>query len=115
MMISPTGQIIVPATCPGSILVDFITNNFEVSRTRAKTYKETKHLEKELHRVVTEKYSLMSLTKDDAVSPANMIECLEKLLLEDRVQFAKDQNLLIAHYYSVLSDGTLCIPWNWSF
>lgn len=115
MMISPTGQIIVPATCPGSILVDFITTNLKVARDRAKTYKETKHVERELHKLVTQKYSLMSLNKDDAISPANMIECLEKLLLlDDGIRIGKDQNLMIDHYYSVLSDGTICIPWNWT-
>lgn len=115
MMISPTGQIIVPSTCPGSILVDFITTNLQLSSDRAKTYRDTKHVERELHSQVMKKYELRTLNKDDAISPANMIECLEHLLLEQRLSFRSDQNLMITHYYSVLSDGTICIPWNWTF
>lgn len=38
MMISPTGQIIVPSTCPGSLLVDFITSNLKESKERAEDY-----------------------------------------------------------------------------
>lgn len=115
MMVSPTGQIIVPATCPGSILVDFITNHLEEAKERAETYRTTKHVEKDLQEKVKAKYGLASLNKDDAVTPSNMIVCLEQLLLEERVHFSRDQNLSITHYYSVLSDGTICIPWNWTY
>lgn len=115
MMISPTGQIIVPSTCPGSILVDFITSNLEVSKDRAQLYRETKHVERELHAKVMAKYRLKSLGKDDAITPANMIACLEQLVMEERVSLGQDQHLSITHYYSVLSDGTVCIPWDWSY
>lgn len=115
MMVSPTGQIIVPATCPGSILVDFISQHLDESKERAETYKNTKHVERDLQERVRVKYGLKSLTKDDAITPANMIVCLEQLLLEDRVTFRQDQHLSITHYYSVLSDGTICIPWNWTY
>lgn len=29
LMVSPTGQFIVPSTCPGFLLVNFITENME--------------------------------------------------------------------------------------
>ena len=115
MMVSPTGQLIVPSTCPGSILVDFISSNLEKAKERAETYRNTKHVERDLHAKVVEKYRLSSLHKDDSVAPANMIKCLEELLREDRVSFEADQHLNITHYYSVLSDGTICIPWNWTY
>lgn len=115
MMISPTGQIIVPSTCPGSILVDFITKHLDNSRERAEAYRTTKHIERDLHAKVVAKYHLTSLKKDDAVTPEHMIACLEQLLREDRVSFGRDQQLLITHYYSVMSDGIICIPWDWTY
>lgn len=40
-----------------------------------------------------------------------MIECLERLLASG-IQL-NDIDLVITHYYSVLGDGTVCIPHNW--
>lgn len=114
-MISPTGQIIVPSTCPGSILVDFITAHMEEAKERAQLYRDTKYVERDLHAKVMAKYRLQSLGKDDAITPANMIACLEQLLMEERVSLGQDQHLSITHYYSVQGDGTVCIPWNWTY
>lgn len=55
---------------------------------------------------------LTSLTKDDAITPDKMIDCLKRLL-DHNVQFEEQMVLHITHYYSVLADGTICIPWNW--
>lgn len=38
-MVSPTGQFIVPATIPGSLLVNFITNNLEDASQKITDYK----------------------------------------------------------------------------
>lgn len=76
----------------------------------------TKHVERDLHEKVLAKYKLHSLSKDDSISPACMITCLEHLLAssdDSRLTFA-NIDLQITHYYSVLSDGTVCIPYNWT-
>lgn len=39
-MVSPTGQFIVPSTCPGSLLVDFITDNLSDAAHRTSVYKQ---------------------------------------------------------------------------
>lgn len=38
LMISPTGQIILPSTCPCFLLVDFISNNMEKALERREIY-----------------------------------------------------------------------------
>lgn len=38
LMISPTGQIIIPSTCPGSLLIDFITTNLEEAAEKQRIY-----------------------------------------------------------------------------
>lgn len=55
--------------------------------------------------------NLKSLTKDDSIDPSKMIECLNKLL-KSEINL-RNTILYITHYYSVLSDGTVCIPWDW--
>lgn len=69
-------------------------------------------MEKDLHEQCIRQLSLKSLTKDDSVDPGKMIDCLNRLLKAD----VNMQNtiLLITNYYSVLSDGTVCIPWDWT-
>lgn len=32
LMVTPTGQLITPSSCPGPILVDFISKNLETAR-----------------------------------------------------------------------------------
>lgn len=38
LMVNPTGQFIAPATCPGFLLVDFITNHMDEALEFSKQY-----------------------------------------------------------------------------
>ncbi|XP_053693984.1 T-cell activation inhibitor, mitochondrial [Sabethes cyaneus] len=112
LMVSPTGQLIVPATCPGTLLVDFLTNHLEESLQKQQSYDRQKHVERDLHTRCIKQFQLVSLDKDDSVTPDRMIECLEKMIATDGLEL-NDIHLNITTYYSVLTDGTVCIPWNW--
>lgn len=39
LMVSPTGQLIAPSTCPGSILVDFLTTHMDEATRKMEEYK----------------------------------------------------------------------------
>lgn len=110
-MLSPTGQFISPARCPGSILVDFITKNLELARENTKFYKKNKYVERELHKKSILDLECSTLKKDDSVTPERMIDCLERLS-SNGIKM-KNLDLHITHYYSVLADGTVCIPYDW--
>lgn len=112
LMVSPTGQFIAPATCPGSILIDFLTTHLDEAKEKSKQYNTNKHVEKELFEKCIEKFHLQSLKKDDSVTPEKMIKCLDRLLVSN-VENLSGAHLNVANYYSVLSDGTVCIPWDW--
>lgn len=56
------------------------------------------------------KLGAQSLLKDDMITPELMIDCMERLLKSDMK--LDNLNLHITTYYSILSDGTVCIPWN---
>lgn len=110
-MVSPTGQFIVPATYPGSLLVDFITRHIDEARSKQKAYSTNKYIERDLESQCLNQLGLLSLTKDDSVTPEKMIDCLKRLLETD-ANF-KRLHLHITNYYSVLADGTVCVPYDW--
>ncbi|XP_013105159.1 T-cell activation inhibitor, mitochondrial [Stomoxys calcitrans] len=113
LMVSPTGQLIAPATCPGFMLVDFISTNMPIAKERMAKYQEEKHIERELTKRCIEEMRLKSLTKDDSVTPEKMIGTLNDLLKCNKTQFS-DLDLHITNYYSVLTDGIVCIPWDFN-
>lgn len=68
-----------------------------------------------MHKQCIDELSLAALHKGDNVTPDLMIKCCEKLLHHKHdLQNLKHIHLNITNYYSVLADGTVCIPWNWN-
>lgn len=39
-MVSPTGQFIAPSTCPGGILVDFLTTHMDEANEKMRNYEK---------------------------------------------------------------------------
>ncbi|KAM7357022.1 T-cell activation inhibitor, mitochondrial isoform 2-T6 [Cochliomyia hominivorax] len=111
LMVSPTGQLIAPATCPGFMLVDFITTHLAVAKQYNKKYQEEKHIERDLTTKCIQQLGLKTLTKDDSVTPEKMIQSLNALVKIKSTSF-KGLQLHITNYYSVLTDGIVCIPWD---
>lgn len=75
-----------------------------------------KELEKELYILVKKELKLNGLHKDDAITPELMIACCNRLLEnKNDLQNFNNLNLNITTYYSVLTNGVVCIPWNWNF
>ncbi|KAL0880994.1 hypothetical protein ABMA27_002145 [Loxostege sticticalis] len=114
LMVSPTGQFITPSSCPASELIPFISKNLDEATTLMTQYSINKHVEKALYNEVKERFGLLELHKDDSITPALMILCCQRLLTRvDKIGMKLQGNILyITHYYSVLSDGVLCIPWD---
>ncbi|XP_053612432.1 T-cell activation inhibitor, mitochondrial isoform X2 [Plodia interpunctella] len=114
LMVSPTGQFITPASCPAAELVAFIGEHIDDATLRMTEYSINKHIEKALYKEVKERFGLLELHKDDSITPALMILCCQRLLTRaDKLHSKLQGNILyITHYYSVLSDGVLCIPWD---
>lgn len=110
LMLSPTGQLITPSTCPGFLLVDFITRHLDEATVRQEAYNRHKYIERDYHKKCMEELGFSTLLKDDNITPELMIECMERLL-KSGLKF-NNLNFYITSYYSILSDGTICIPWN---
>ncbi|GLG96803.1 T-cell activation inhibitor, mitochondrial [Gryllus bimaculatus] len=115
LMVSPTGQFIVPASCPGSLVVSFIDGNMEEATSLLLRYKSNKHVERDLVQQCVDEFQLAALHKDDNITPELMIACC-KQMLQHQEQLRKNllnTRIWVTNYYSVLSDGEMCIPWNW--
>lgn len=74
-----------------------------------------KHVERELHLKTIKELGLSALNKDDSITPDLMIQCCERLLLHKKhlAPSLEGVMLWVTHYYSVMSDGVLCVPWDW--
>ena len=58
---------------------------------------------------------LIQLDRDESLFSKNVIECCEKLLhnASKLRHLTHGNHIVITRYYSVNSDGVICIPWNW--
>ncbi|XP_024086015.1 T-cell activation inhibitor, mitochondrial isoform X2 [Cimex lectularius] len=115
LMLSPMGQFIVPCSCPSTLLVNFITDNMKEATRLLQQYKEQKQVEKDLYEQCLSDFKLIAFDKDDSITPDPMISCCKRLLgnRHHLKQHLSGVSLTITNYYSVMSDGQMCIPWNW--
>ncbi|XP_055947392.1 T-cell activation inhibitor, mitochondrial-like isoform X1 [Argiope bruennichi] len=116
LMLSPTGQFIVPASCPALVLVDFIGKNMAEADQRLQFYSTMKKEERMLHAQCMAQLGLSALEKDDNITPDLMVQCCRRILRDAAAlgPSLRGLRLRISHYYSVLQDGEICIPWNWN-
>lgn len=112
--VSFTGLFLAPASCSGAELFDFIANNLEIARDRYIKYKKDMSIERKLW--VHCKYALRlhNLSKDDSVTPDKMIVTLRHLLKCQSKSY-QDISIHVTNYYSVLTDGIVCIPWDFMY
>lgn len=68
--------------------------------------------EEDVVSVCVQGLSLRSLSKEPSVSSSQMIPCCRRLL-EKRSPYMQGLHLCVSHFYSVMQDGDLCIPWDW--
>jgi hypothetical protein len=89
--------------------------SFNILLTLIVKYFSNKHVERDLHQRCVEEFELAALQKDDNITPDLMIECCDRLLRHKSVlsPSLKGVHLWVTNYYSVLSDGEMCVPWNW--
>ena len=65
---------------------------------------------------VETEYGISSLTKDFNITKTQMEICCQHLLQDSRNIGVNLEGcrVHIATFYSVMSDGQICIPWNWT-
>ncbi|OQR75687.1 hypothetical protein BIW11_08257 [Tropilaelaps mercedesae] len=115
LMVSPQGEIIVPASCPAQIFVDFLERNLALTEEVMLRHSVSILEEEELRGQLIWKLGLRELSKDDTISSHRMVTCLTNLLVhsDELATRLQDRHLRVSNCFSVLQDGILCIPANW--
>ncbi|XP_074051707.1 T-cell activation inhibitor, mitochondrial isoform X2 [Macrotis lagotis] len=106
------GHFNIPTLCDPVSLQWFIFTKATQARENMKRRDELKEMEKELIQASMKKFSLTKLYKEPSVSSGQMIDCCRRLL-EQSLPRLQGMHVCISHFYSVMQDGDLCIPWNW--
>ncbi|XP_046910211.1 T-cell activation inhibitor, mitochondrial [Dermatophagoides farinae] len=114
LMLSPTGDFIVPASCPISLLIKFIMENLH--KANRLIDKEEFNLEHErvIRKECIETFQMKHLDKDVNITPEQMIDFCRRIL-NDKQEFEdylKNAHIQVSMYYSVMHDGQICVPFN---
>ncbi|XP_021346946.1 T-cell activation inhibitor, mitochondrial-like [Mizuhopecten yessoensis] len=114
LTLSSSGQFIVPATVPGSMIVKFIADNKEMAFTVIQDMELLMRMEDVVQEQCKDRLQLTSISRDESVTPKQMISCCERLL-EDAVYLSalSGGSVRVSNYYAVMKDGGISIPWNW--
>uniref|UniRef100_A0A3Q4FYC8 T cell activation inhibitor, mitochondrial n=1 Tax=Neolamprologus brichardi TaxID=32507 RepID=A0A3Q4FYC8_NEOBR len=106
------GHFIIPIKCDLPALQVFLQNHAPEARRRIQRKNQLQAEEEAVVKLCLETLSLRSLSKEPSVSPAQMIQCCERLL-EQRSPHMQGLQICVSHFYSVMQDGDLCVPWDW--
>ncbi|XP_032988199.1 T-cell activation inhibitor, mitochondrial isoform X1 [Rhinolophus ferrumequinum] len=106
------GHFNIPTLCDPANLQWFILTKAQQAREKLKRKDELKVIENELIQASTKKFSLEKFYKEPSVSSIQMVDCCKRLL-EQPLPYLQGMHLCVSHFYSVMQDGDLCIPWNW--
>ncbi|XP_071175898.1 T-cell activation inhibitor, mitochondrial-like [Mytilus edulis] len=116
MTLSSNGKFVTPSSIPGIVLVKFIAENKDKAYMILQDMALQGGMEKMYKKLCIEEFQLLSLKKEENVSPHKMIHCCERLLYDQIFLQSGLHNskLNIAHYYALMHDGEMTIPWNWT-
>ncbi|KAM9425256.1 T-cell activation inhibitor, mitochondrial isoform 2-T2 [Pholidichthys leucotaenia] len=106
------GHFIIPANCDPLKLQIFLQNNAAEARQRTLHKNQLQSEEAAVVKQCVESLSLRSLCKEPSVSPMQMVLCCRRLL-EQRSPLMQGLHICVSHFYSVMQDGDLCVPWDW--
>ncbi|XP_034340156.1 T-cell activation inhibitor, mitochondrial isoform X3 [Arvicanthis niloticus] len=106
------GHFNIPALSDPASLQSFMRTKAQQARENMTRRERLKVIENELIQASTKKFSLEKLYKEPSISSRQMVDCCKRLL-EQSLPYLHGMHLCVSHFYSVMQDGDLCIPWNW--
>ncbi|XP_036048107.1 T-cell activation inhibitor, mitochondrial isoform X2 [Onychomys torridus] len=106
------GHFNIPALSDPTNLQSFMRSKAQQARENMTRREELKVIENELIQASTKKFSLEKLYKEPSISSRQMVDCCKRLL-QQPLPYLHGMHLCVSHFYSVMQDGDLCIPWNW--
>ncbi|KAM7336785.1 hypothetical protein ACRRTK_002904 [Alexandromys fortis] len=106
------GHFNIPALSDPASLQSFMRSRAQQARENITRREELKVIENELIQASTKKFSLEKFYKEPSISSRQMVDCCRRLL-QLSLPYLHGMHLCVSHFYSVMQDGDLCIPWNW--
>uniref|UniRef100_A0A8C1MYR1 T cell activation inhibitor, mitochondrial n=1 Tax=Cyprinus carpio TaxID=7962 RepID=A0A8C1MYR1_CYPCA len=106
------GHFIIPTMCDTLQLQNFLQSQAQEARRRMRRKDKLEAEEEDIISSCLQDLSLHSLSKEPSVLSSQMIPCCRRLM-EERSPQMQGLHLYISHFYSVMQDGDLCIPWDW--
>nr|ACO11203.1 C3orf23 [Caligus rogercresseyi] len=115
LMIAPSGEFVAPASSPGFLLINFIMEHLDEAHHKLQDFQLKKGEEKRLIRRCKEELGLIQFDKDDSITPDAMIDSCSRLLRAARSMkhLTHGNHFILTRYFSVQSDGSICLPFNW--
>ncbi|XP_023348876.1 T-cell activation inhibitor, mitochondrial [Eurytemora carolleeae] len=117
LMLTPGGVFKIPASTPGFLIVEFISDSIEEARRRIRDHVSHKQEETRLITSCINELGLIQLDKEDSITTTQMIVCCSAMLgrIHKLRHLTHGIHIIVSRYYMVKSDGVICIPWNLSF
>ncbi|XP_023661935.1 T-cell activation inhibitor, mitochondrial isoform X1 [Paramormyrops kingsleyae] len=106
------GHFIIPTVCDTDELPVFLLSRAQEARRLVQDREQLEAEERDMVQRCLGSLSLRSLRKEPSVSSRRMIPCCLRLM-EQRLPQLQGLRVCISHFYSVMQDGDLCIPWDW--
>ncbi|XP_028984444.1 T-cell activation inhibitor, mitochondrial [Betta splendens] len=106
------GHFIIPINCEPHNLQVFLQSHVLDARRRTQLKNQLEQEEEAAMNLCLQTLSLGSLSKEPSVSSTQMILCCKRLL-EQQPPLMQGLHICVSHFYSVMQDGDLCVPWNW--
>ncbi|XP_008301833.1 T-cell activation inhibitor, mitochondrial isoform X2 [Stegastes partitus] len=106
------GHFIIPTNCDPPKLQAFLQNYAPEARQRIQRKKQLQAEEEAVVKLCLQSLSLRSLTKEPSVSSSQMILCCKRLV-EQHSPLMQGLLICVSHFYSVMQDGDLYLPWDW--
>ncbi|XP_037532402.1 T-cell activation inhibitor, mitochondrial [Nematolebias whitei] len=107
-----TGHFIIPTSCDPSKLQVFLQTHASEARQRIQRRNQLQVEEDAVVQSCLQTLSPRSLSKEPSISSSQMIQCCQRLLAQ-HPPLLQGLHICVSHFYSVLQDGDLCVPWNW--
>ncbi|XP_062279005.1 T-cell activation inhibitor, mitochondrial [Scomber scombrus] len=106
------GHFIIPTNCDPPKLQAFLQGHANKARECTHLKNQLEAEEEAVIKLCLHSLSLRSLSKEPSVSSSQMILCCKRLV-EQRLPLMQGLHICISHFYSVMQDGDLCVPWDW--
>ncbi|KAM8846750.1 T-cell activation inhibitor, mitochondrial [Synchiropus picturatus] len=106
------GHFVIPVNCDMLQLQAFLLNHATQARLKTQRRIQLQVEEDALVKECVQSLSLRGLSKEPSLSSSHMIHCCRRLL-DMRLPLLQGLHICVSHFYSVMQDGDLCVPWDW--